>query len=318
MEFGRDKYGRLINYMRISITDNCNLRCVYCNPLGQSLMKKSLEINDIVFICTQAAELGINRLKITGGEPLMRNDCPALIKELKAIKGIEQVTLTTNGVLLYNKIDELFKCGVDGINVSLDTIDCEKYRQITGFDLLEEVLRGIKRAYEYKIPLKINSVITDKPDYNLIELARARNIQVRFIEMMPIGSGKSFKPYSNDEVIRDITNIYGELISDTSVKGNGPAVYYRINGFKGAIGLIGAVHNKFCESCNRIRLTAEGAIKSCLCYESCGSVREAAKRKDKNEVKRILADAIYNKPMGHCFDKTELITENEIMSEIGG
>lgn len=318
MEPITDKYGRKIDYMRISVTDRCNLRCVYCNPDNSTNKSDILTFKEIAEVCRQASCLGINKIKLTGGEPLLRENCDRLVKIIKDIEGIEQVTLTTNGVFLANYAEKLYNSGIDGINISLDTVDPDKYSNITGCDCLDNVLRGIDEACKYNIPLKINTVITDIPDYNVVSLAKDRDISVRFIEMMPIGCGKNFSVYSNNDVMKEISERYGELKKDNSKKGNGPASYYRIQNFKGSIGFIGAIHNKFCNSCNRIRMTAEGRIKNCLCYESTYSVKESLRQGDYIKVREIIADAIYNKPLSHSFDTYALITECNKMSEIGG
>ncbi|MGN1318595.1 MAG: GTP 3',8-cyclase MoaA [Lachnospirales bacterium] len=318
MVIGRDSYGRKIDYMRISVTDRCNLRCIYCNPQNTCENNDILSFDEIVKICKEAVKLGISKIKITGGEPLLRENCHILIKDIKNICGIKEVTLTTNGVLLYDYAKNLFESGLDGINISLDSVNREKYKLITGFDVLYKVLKGIDEVYKYNIPIKINTVITDTPDYNIVKLSKDRNISVRFIEMMPIGCGKNFKVYPNDVVLKELENIYGNILPDSTKRGNGPAKYYKIKGFKGSIGFIGAIHNKFCNSCNRIRLTSNGTIKNCLCYESNFSLKEAVKSDDSNKIYEILLNAIYNKPLGHSFDKIENITEHCKMSEIGG
>ena len=190
-----DQYGRSIDYMRVSITDRCNLRCRYCMPEGVELlpMKDILTYEEIREICSEAARLGIRKLKITGGEPLVRLGCADLIRELKAIEGIEQVTMTTNGVLLGRYLPELIRAGLDAVNISLDTLDRDRYAAITGRDELVSVLESVDAALASPLRVKINAVlqkgVNDDEWFSLAELARGRALDVRFIEIMPIGFG---------------------------------------------------------------------------------------------------------------------------------
>lgn len=320
----KDRYGRVIDYMRISITDRCNLRCVYCMPDGCDWieMDQILTYEEILLICEQAVELGIHKFKITGGEPLVRKGCVDLIRRIKALKGVEQVTLTTNGVLLSEYAEALKDAGIDAINISLDTTEKRLFEQITGRDHLANVLDGMKKAIAYKIPVKINTVLqkgfNDHCWKELLELAKEDPVDVRFIELMPIGSGNSEILIANDQLKEQIREVYGKLIEDKKVHGNGPAIYYSIPGFKGSIGFISAIHGKFCDSCNRIRLTSTGELKACLCYESNCSLREAARAKEREVVKERLRSVIESKPKMHCFDKKEQITEWKKMTQIGG
>lgn len=328
----RDFYGREIDYMRISITDRCNLRCKYCMPNGVRWlpMGEILSFEEICLICEEAAALGIKRFKITGGEPLARKNCPELISKIKAIPGIQQVTMTSNGVLLGNVLEKLKEAGLDAINISLDTLDAERYREITGFDELASVRMSIKRAVEKGFPVKINVVlqkgVNDDEWRELAELAKTCPVDVRFIEMMPIGSGKDGRRVSNDWLLEQMKMVYqesstmeGEEIHlDERRHGNGPAVYYKIPGFQGSIGFISAIHGKFCDKCNRIRLTAAGEIKPCLCFGDSVSVREAVRNGDREAVRRCLVEAIERKPEMHRFEKNAEVTEQKQMSQIGG
>ena len=318
-----DRYGRTIDYMRVSITDRCNLRCSYCMPNGISWlpMEEILTLEEIREVCMQAAGLGISRIKLTGGEPLVRKGCLELVGMLKAIPGIRQVTLTTNGVLFAQYARELYESGIDGVNISLDTLEREEYFRITGFDVLESVLAGLNEVAQYPIPVKINTVLQkERSDgwQELLELARDRKLDVRFIEMMPIGYGKKFEAVSNRDVLQKIRERYGEVEREEKPHGNGPAIYYRIPGFLGSVGFISAVHGKFCGQCNRIRLTATGQLKSCLCYDSAISVREALRKGEIQEVQRLIQQAILEKPGSHCFEDQNKMTEIQEMVRIGG
>ncbi len=332
----QDFYGRSIDYMRVSITDRCNLRCRYCMPDDIQLdqMKEILTYEEIEEICRAAAELGIRKLKVTGGEPLVRKGCPKLIGRLKQIPGIEQVTLTTNGVLLKKYLPELQKNGIDAVNVSLDTLDREHYAQITGQDVLEDVQEGIRLAVEKGIRVKINSVLI--PGLNegsweeLIRMAEEYPVDVRFIEMMPIGYGKAYRAVDNGTLLRQLQDHYPDIRPDGKTHGNGPAVYYYIPGFQGSIGFISAVHGRFCGSCNRIRLTSMGNCKPCLCYEDSVDLRrilrgesEGSETEGAQAVRReLLLDgirqAISMKPKQHCFEALSHITEVKQMVQIGG
>lgn len=319
-----DKYGRIIDYMRVSIIDRCNLRCQYCMPTDIKWIppQEILSLEEITEICRQASQIGIKKIKVTGGEPLIRKGCVDLIRMLKEIPGIEQVTLTTNGVLLAQYAEQLNNAGLDAINVSLDTLDPEKYLKITQSDALADVLDGISAIEKYDIPLKINSVlqrgVNDSDWQELIGLAKDRRIDVRFIEMMPIGHGKQFDPISNAEILQKLREHYGAVEEVEKVRGNGPATYCHIPAFTGNIGFISAIHGKFCSACNRIRLTSTGQIKPCLCYEDHISLKEAVRSGRTDEIQKLLLSAIDRKPDGHRFDESELITEKHEMAQIGG
>lgn len=319
-----DKYGRIIDYMRVSIIDRCNLRCQYCMPTDIKWIppQEILSLEEITEICRQASQIGIKKIKVTGGEPLIRKGCVDLIRMLKEIPGIEQVTLTTNGVLLAQYAEQLNNAGLDAINVSLDTLDPEKYLKITQSDALADVLDGISAIEKYDIPLKINSVlqhgVNDSDWQELIGLAKDRRIDVRFIEMMPIGHGKQFDPISNAEILQKLREHYGAVEEVEKVRGNGPATYCHIPAFTGNIGFISAIHGKFCSACNRIRLTSTGQIKPCLCYEDHISLKEAVRSGRTDEIQKLLLSAIDRKPDGHRFDESEMITEKHEMAQIGG
>lgn len=320
----KDTYEREIDYMRLSITDRCNLRCRYCMPDGIELLPRDeiLTLDEIELICKEAAALGIHKLKITGGEPLVRKDCVSLAHSLKRIPGITQVTLTTNGVLLPEYAGDLKKAGIDGINVSLDTLDQENYREITGFDALPAVLKGIAQSQELGIRLKVNTVLqrdmNEESWKSIARLAEIYPLDVRFIEMMPIGHGKSYETIANTLVLEKIKEKFGAAIRDESLHGNGPAIYYKIAGFRGSIGFISAIHGKFCSKCNRIRLTSTGQLKPCLCFGESISVKEAVRSGDRAKVRRQIEKAIIHKPGMHQFEQEAAITEKKDMRQIGG
>ncbi len=324
MEVMRDSLGREIDYMRISVTDRCNLRCRYCMPEGIALSpaRELLTFEEIELVSQAAAELGIRRFKITGGEPLVRRGCPKLIGRLRRIPKVEQVTLTTNGVLLGDFLDELLENGLDGVNISLDTLNADLYQQITGVDELERVREGIYKAVESGLRVKINTVlqrgVNDSEWEALTGFAREIPVDVRFIELMPIGFGEKQKGVDGNEILSLLRKKYPQMEKDDRIHGNGPAVYYRIPGFEGCVGFICAVHRKFCVSCNRIRLTAKGELKPCLCYGDCVDLRRVVREGAYQEIKGAIWEAVIRKPKMHCFETEEGVTECRRMVEIGG
>lgn len=326
-----DSSGRQINYMRISITDRCNLRCKYCMPDGIETvpMSEILTFEEIIEIVRAAAGLGISKIKITGGEPLVRKGCANLVKMIKDVHGIAEVTLTTNGILLEDELPALKNAGIDGINVSLDTLNRKDYEKLTGVDGLEKVISGIEMSLKYGIKTKINVVSIKHKEkvfsddcIRLIELARNTALDIRFIEIMPIGNGKKFDLLGNDILFHEITTRYPAMEKDNTSHGNGPAVYYKIPGFMGSIGFISALHGKFCDSCNRIRLSSKGYLKACLCYDSGEDLMPIIRKHSEGDKSKLLqetmANVIYNKPVSHCFEEKEKITEDNYMTSIGG
>ena len=322
----RDGFGREIDYMRISVTDRCNLRCRYCMPDGVPLtsMEKILTFEEIKLVCQAAVSLGITRFKITGGEPLVRLGCPQLAGMIKVIPGTEQVTLTTNGILLERYLGELAENGLDAVNISLDTMKRSVYEQITGYDGLEAVKSGIEAAVETGMKVKINCVpqsgVNDDEWEDFVCLTKDSRVDVRFIEMMPIGYGKKCAGMSGDEILRRIREKYPDIEKDDSVHGNGPAVYYRLPGAKGSVGFISAIHGKFCGSCNRIRMTAEGELKPCLCYNDSVDIREALRTPgcSEEQIREQIRKAVLGKPQMHCFERADQMSEERKMSQIGG
>ncbi len=327
-----DAFGRNINYMRISITDRCNLHCRYCMPedFSPAPADTVLTSEEIEEICRAAAVLGISRLKVTGGEPLARKDCTHLIGRLKQIPGIEQVTLTTNGCLLRLFLPDLMESGLDAVNVSLDTLDRQRYQSITGSDCLQEVLEGIQAAREAGLKVKINSVlmpgINEDEWKTLVEYAAGLSLDIRFIEMMPIGFGTRYQAVDNRLLLQKLKEKYPDLQPDQNIHGNGPAVYYRIPGSRSCVGLISAMHDKFCSSCSRIRLTALGICKPCLCYEEGIDLKAVLREPDsadgsserQEKIRQALLSAAEKKPAQHCFETADEITENRKMVQIGG
>ncbi len=321
----KDNFGRTIEYMRVSITDRCNLRCRYCMPDGcdKVPMSQILTYEEIERICKAAAGLWISRIRITGGEPFVRLGCTDLIRSIKSLSGIEEVTVTTNGQNLYMYMDELKDIGIDGINISLDTLKPEKFRYITGGGSLDRTLQAIELSAASDIRTKVNCVIqngfNEDEILRLAELAFRYRIDVRFIEIMPIGAGDQDTGISNRAVLRKLEEYWPDMEPDGSRHGSGPAVYYMRPGTEGGIGFISPIHGQFCSSCNRIRLTSQGQLKPCLCYDTGIDLKPFLSGSD-DELQGAIREAILQKPEAHCFnrEKTGIMTEHRLMSQIGG
>lgn len=324
----RDQYERTISYARFSITDRCNLRCQYCMPAEGIAAKKThediLSYEAFLRIARLMVNLGIVDYKITGGEPLIRIGAVPFMKSLKALPGVRKVTLTTNGLLLKDLVDDILDAGVDGINISLDSLDRERYAKLARRDALDAVLAGIdaflERGYE---GLKINTVplrgVNEEDLVPLAAFARERPMHVRFIELMPIGLGMEGGGISPQEVLERLEAAYGPAEAFEGKLGQGPASYVSFPGFRGKVGFIGALHNKFCDSCNRVRLTSQGVLKGCLQYQGGLKLAEYLNESDEDLQKRI-EEAIYHKPKGHAFDAGADLADREPlgMDQLGG
>lgn len=321
-----DRYGRVINYLRISVTDRCNLRCCYCMPKGvQDVgMKNILTFEEIWEIVRTGVSLGITHIRITGGEPLVRKGCVNLIRGIREIPGVETITMTTNGVLLGNYAKQLKEAGVDGVNISLDTLDPEEFYKITGKRELQEVLAGIRAAKTAGLPVKLNAVNRKELDpIPLVRYAQEENLPIRFIEMMPVGYGKKYVGRSNEELRETLEAVCGNAECMTnreelSRMGSGPAVYYQFSDLKVPVGFISAIHGKFCDTCNRVRLTAEGYLKLCLCYDEGEDLRRVLREGEKENLRTIMEQTIFRKPAAHCFEHPAEMTETHEMVKIGG
>lgn len=321
-----DRYGRVINYLRISVTDRCNLRCCYCMPEGvQDVgMKNILTFEEIREIVRTGVSLGITHIRITGGEPLVRKGCVDLIRGIREIPGVETITMTTNGVLLGNYGKQLKEAGVDGVNISLDTLDPEEFYKITGKRELQEVLAGIRAVKTAGLPVKLNAVNRKELDpIPLVRYAQEENLPLRFIEMMPVGYGKKYVGRSNEELRETLEAVCGKAECMTnreelSRMGSGPAVYYQFSDLKVPVGFISAIHGKFCDTCNRVRLTAEGYLKLCLCYDEGEDLRRVLREGEKENLRTIMEQTIFRKPAAHCFEHPAEMTETHEMVKIGG
>lgn len=323
-----DKYNRNIDYLRISVTDRCNLKCIYCMPENEikyTDKSKLLTFEEIEKLCWAASKIGITKIKITGGEPLIRKNISDLIYTIKRINGIKKVTLTTNGILLSEMADSLYNAGTDSINISLDSLNKYTYSKITRCDNIENAVKGLKASIDSGIKTKLNCVaienINDNEITDIALLAESHNLDVRFIELMPIGYGKKFNTLSNNSVKQKIEKRFGNLTASNKI-GNGPAKYFKINGFKGNVGFISAVSHSFCDKCNRIRLTCGGDIKLCLNYDSKINIKEKLRKNNFSdyELSNYLKTIIYNKPLCHNFYSSNQNKNCEFknMIQIGG
>lgn len=323
-----DACNRKIDYIRISITDRCNLRCVYCMPEeGIACMRHEdiLSYEEIVRLCRSFYTLGIRKVKLTGGEPLVRLEVSKLVEMLKKDCKMESVTLTTNGILLTKQLKGLYEAGLDAVNISLDTLDRKKFCEISRRDELLRVMDGISYALTFpKLNVKINCVPTRSNALDILSiagLAKDKKLNVRFIEMMPIGLGKQSEGIREDELIQKLEKEYGRLTPYEGHLGNGPAHYYSVDGFQGKIGFISAISHKFCSDCNRIRLTADGYLKTCLQYELGVNLKDKMRKgASEEELLKIIRETILAKPGSHHFleEDGEERLERHHMSQIGG
>ena len=326
----RDSFDREIDYMRISVTDRCNLRCRYCMPEGGIRtipMPELLTYEEIARVCQIGVGLGIRKIRLTGGEPLVRSELPKLIAMISRIPGIERVSMTTNGILLPKYLPELTAAGLHGVNISLDTLNRDMFCRITRVDALQKVLDSIRAALDAGLKVKVNTVLLPRDFFDdavvdwreMLALAKELPVDLRFIELMPIGEGKQYYHVTGEEVLSSLREMYPALQDDHTVHGSGPAVYYRIPGFAGSVGLILAMHGKFCHECNRIRLSATGKIKPCLCYAETFNLQPVIRGGGSDaQIREIMKKAIYAKPAAHCFETLQDVSEEHRMVSIGG
>ncbi len=320
-----DSYGRRIDYLRISVTDRCNVRCLYCMPpegVPQIPHSEILSYEEIQTVVQAAAELGINKVRLTGGEPLVRADFPELVKMLSQIEGIQELSLTTNGILLGNCALELKQAGLSRVNISLDTLEADRFQYMTRLGRLKDVLAGIEAAKEAGFcPVKMNTVVVRGiNDDEILDFARMTckdGWHVRFIELMPFRDVVGFIPSVE---LRQRVGLLGKLEPCTSVSGNGPAKYYRLAGAKGTIGFISPLTElSFCSHCNRVRLTPDGKLRPCLLGEDEIDLKEPLRNNASTEqLKRLILMAVAAKPGHHHLKEMNDRPVNQNMSQIGG
>lgn len=324
----RDVYGRTIDYLRISVTDRCNYRCVYCMPPeGVTPLAHAdvLTYEEIVRLVEVASRLcGISRVRLTGGEPLVRAGIVDLVAQIAALPGIKDLAMTTNGSLFASQAESLKRAGLRRVNISLDTLDSERYRVVTGGGSLEPVLAAIEQAVALDFqPVKINAVLTaalQRDDVEkLYRMVMRLPVVVRFIEYMPIGRQAVAPGLSVKEVKNLLVQLGGELTDAAVMIGGGPARNYRQSGAAGAVGFITPLSDHFCAECNRLRLTADGHLKPCLLSELEINVREVLRSgADDAALAAVLTDAAGRKPHGHTLTAGYHDGFQRQMPQIGG
>lgn len=325
-----DSFGRPINYLRVSVTDRCNLRCLYCMPpegIQQKDMSEILKFEEIEAIVRAAAELGVSKVRLTGGEPLVRLGIVDLVALLARVPGIDDLSMTTNGTLLADKAAALADAGLNRVNISLDSLIPERFVKLTRRGTLGDVLRGIEAAEVAGLtPVKINMVVVrglnDDEIVTFAQMSRDRGWHIRYIEMMPLGADLHWQGdgiVSIQEIKETITRFLGPLTPCSIDKGNGPARYFRIEGAgEGTIGFISPVTEHFCNECNRLRLTADGRLRPCLLSEIELDLRSILRSNaDPEAIQALLKEAIQLKPLRHRLHE-HISPHGRTMSQIGG
>jgi GTP 3',8-cyclase len=318
----KDSHGRNIDYIRVSVTDRCNLRCIYCMP-EQGIKKRQhkdiLRYEDIIKVVGVASALGIKKVRYTGGEPLILPDIDKLIFETSKLKGIEDIAVTTNGILLSGMAYSLKMAGLKRVNISLDTLDGERFKKITRGGELSKVIEGIEKAISLGLkPVKINTVlmkgINDGEIKDFIKLSKELPVEIRFIELMPIGEGEELyekRKVSFEEVLSKFPKLIPENSRDSST-----AELYTLRGARGKIGFISPMTCKFCSFCNKIRLTASGTIKPCLHSFEEINIREYLY--SDVLLTAAIRRAIYGKPLEHYLKEEKSSRSEKMMYQIGG
>lgn len=325
-----DTFGREISYLRISVTDKCDLRCVYCMPEeGVELLshKDILSYEEILCVAKLLATRGLKKVRITGGEPLVRKDIDVLIRGLKEIPEIKQVCLTTNGILLKDQLSKLVDAGLDMVNISLDTLDDAQFKIITRREGLGKVLSSIEEALKYpNLIIKINCVPTTLNQDQIVPMIKRflakERLSLRFIELMPIGLGTSLTGLKEQDLKEIIEHEFGVLTPLTKENGLGPCEYYSVPSLPGKLGFISAISHKFCSRCNRIRLTSDGYFKTCLQFQAGVDLKPYLRSQNEEALLEVLLNAIARKPKEHQFLKENYENledkETRTMSQIGG
>lgn len=317
----KDSFGRKINYLRVSLTDRCNLRCRYCMPeegIDNKLSHQDmLSLEETYDLIKDFVELGIDKIRFTGGEPLVRKGIVELIEKVNKLEGVKEIAMTTNGLLLKDMAQSLKDAGLNRVNISLDTLDEDKYKEITRGGKLSKVLEGIDEAIKVGLtPIKINSVLVggfnDDEIQDLVDLTK-KGIDIRFIELMPIGEAANFaqeKFISNNKVIEKVNKLIPIEKEDPS----SPANYYKLDKASGKVGLINPISCKFCSDCNRVRLTSTGKLK--LCLHSNREIDLGRALRDGKDIKKIISESIWTKEESHHLEDENYINRN--MNQIGG
>ena len=323
----QDTFGRTIDYLRISVTEACNFRCIYCAPNGHTTSTTSpLSVEDIHRVVRAAVVLGITKIRLTGGEPLLRRDIVKIVRAISSVDGVQDLALTTNAFLLGRLARELANAGLRRVNISLDTLRRDRFTEIVGVDAFDAVWTGIRAAEDVGLaPLKINVVamrgINDDEFADFARLTIDHPWHVRFIELMPVGSSDVAHDFFDQHFIpaSELIARLPELAKSESPQGSGPARTYRLPGAQATIGLITPASEHFCNACNRLRVTAHGSLCACLFGERGEDVRGAlCEGVSETRLQELLARAIESKPEQHPFGDDFKITSVDAMSKIGG
>lgn len=325
-----DSFGRIARKLRISITDRCNLQCIYCMPKNNNNWFDSTDIltfDEIVRFASIMSKLGIENIRLTGGEPLLRSNIEILVENLSKITGIKKVSMTTNGILLRDKISQLKNAGLSSINISLDTFNQEKFKKINGTNGMTQVLESIKVATKLQMSIKINNVVmrgwNDDEVVDFARFSKATGHQVRFIEFMPLdGSGiwNSKLVVTKQEIMTNIRNKIGELIPLDS-EHSSPAKLYTFSDGKGIIGFIPSISEPFCKNCDRVRITADGHFLTCLFEKPSFDIKEMLREQSSDEeIVRLIKYHMNKKPEGiiNIIRKKQLKPSLNLMHTIGG
>lgn len=321
-----DSHNRKIDYLRISVTDRCNLRCIYCMPECGIINKPHQELlsfEEVAEIVKAAVALGINKIRLTGGEPLVRKDIVNLVKSLSSIKGIEDLSMTTNGVLLKDYAFALKKAGLKRLNISLDTLDEARYKFITRLGNLSDVWAGLETAIKAGFsPLKINVLLLGSINkdevINFLKLTLKNSLHIRFLEFMPVNNFFQNEDFISGSMILEIARGFSEFQA-AEVLGFGPAKIFRFKNALGTFGLIAPLSDKFCSNCNRLRLTSDGFLKSCLHANAKVNLRDALRSGiNQRDLVQLIERAVELKPREHAFDRDSIETQEYLMCQIGG
>jgi GTP 3',8-cyclase len=324
-----DPFARPITYLRVSVTDKCNLRCVYCMPeTGLKWLQREeiLSYEEIAEIVRAAASVGVRAVRLTGGEPLVRRDLHRLVRALSDISGIDDIALSTNGLLLIEQLDALAAAGLRRVNISLDTLRADRFEAIARRPGLERVLAAIDAAIEHGLlPVKINCVVmrgrNDDEIAEFAELTRRLPVHVRFIEVMPVLDNATLardEYVSADEIVERIAAL-GDVKPVSGPSGNGPARYFAFDGAPGAVGVISPLSHDYCERCNRVRLTADGRLRLCLFGDQHVDFRTPLRAGATTaEIADLLQDSMLIKPERHHLRLGEPASRMRALSEIGG
>lgn len=324
----QDRFGRQLNYLRVSVTDRCNLRCVYCMPEDMKFqpLRELMSDQELLTLVGIMAELGVNKIRLTGGEPAVRPNLVELVRAINQIPGIQEISMTTNGLLLPQLAEPLARAGLDRVNISIDTLDPAKFKEITRWGKLDAVWAGLEAAEAAGLrPVKINAVVTrgfnDNEAVDLARLSLDRAWQIRFIELMPFGSEADFAQeaaVSSAETRDKIEAELGPLHEVSGYDGHDPARPYRLAGARGSLGFISSVTEPFCAGCNRLRLTADGSLRLCLLRDGeLGLLSLLRQGLDADAIKQQIITSVYDKPWGHGLPGGE-IPQLRLMSQIGG